>query len=254
MAAKLGLDLTDGNVIAVPDLHAPYHHKRAWNLMLEVIDYSQPEHVVDLGDFGDNRPFSRHKKKFGEHVNDPQKDMDSVAREAQRLEQASRGRLTFLLGNHDAWYTNYIAEFAPQAEKFVKSTGEVYKLSKEPLPYQQTFRIGKVGYVHDLGPYGVNAVRATLQVAGHNVVFGHAHRGGVAYAGNDRGERHFGMCCGWLGDRDKITYMTPAATKDWQLGFGAVAYSDGLAFAHFVPFIEQGRKLSCLYRGKKFVG
>lgn len=248
-------DLRNGNVIAVPDLHAPYHNRRAWDLMLEIVAYTKPDKTVCLGDFGDNRPFSRHKKKFGEHVNDPEKDMQLVAAEAKRLEQAAGADdLIFLLGNHDEWYTRYVAENAPNLEKFVKSPGQVYQLRHEPVPYQQTVRIGKVGYVHDLGPYGVNAVRATLDVAGHNVVFGHCHRGGVAYKGNDAGERHFGMACGWVGDRDQITYMTRAATKDWQMGFGGVSYSDGLAFAHFVPFIERGKKLTCLYRGKRFTG
>lgn len=246
------LDIRNGHVIAVPDLHAPYHHVRAWNLMLEVIDDSKPKHTVHLGDFADNRPFSRHKKRFGEEKNPPKQDMQSVAREAGRLFKASRGHLTMLLGNHDGWYLNYVAEFAPQLEDFVKSPGENYGLRSEPLPYQRTFRIGKVGYVHDLGHAGVNAVRATLQTAGHNVVFGHAHRGGVGYAGNDAGEQHFGMCCGCLCDRDKITYMPRSATKDWQLGFGDVEYSDGVAVAAFVPMIRVGKKLTVRYRGKTY--
>lgn len=253
--------MQNGLVIATPDKHFPYVHWPAWELTLEVIDYANPAEVIDLGDFGDNRAFSRHGRKFGEKF-DPDADMAVVIEQAQRQEKAARGRLTMLLGNHDDWIRRYTAENAPAIEPHLKTIGEIYGVSKEPRAYQDTYRIGKVGYVHDLGPYGENAIRATLQVAGHNVVFGHAHRLGTAYAGNDAGDRHFAMCCGWTGDRDKITYMPRSATRNWQLGFGAVRYVDGLAFASAVPIIEAERKVghrmrksvSCYFGGKKFTG
>jgi predicted phosphodiesterase len=247
--------MQNGLVIATPDKHVPYHHKRALPLMYEIIDYTKPDMVIDLGDFGDNKAFSRHRRKYGERF-DPEADMETVIEHAKLQDKAARKKLKMLLGNHDLWFPNYIAENAPAAEKYMKTVGQVYELREEPEPYQETYKIGKVGYVHDLGKFGVNAIRETLMTAGHNIVFGHSHRGGIAYTGNDVGERHFGLNCGWLGDRNEIRYMNRSATKDWQLGFGAIRYVDGLAFASFVPILEDARtkKVTCYFGGKKFVG
>lgn len=251
--------MRNGLVIATPDKHVPYHHRRALPLMYEIIDWAKPQQVIDLGDLGDNKAFSRHRRKWGERY-DPDADMQVVQEHVQMQNKAARGFIKYLLGNHDLWFPNYVAENAPTAERYMRTVGEVYGLGQEPVSYQETYKVGKVGYVHDLGHYGVNAIRATLMTAGHNIVFGHSHRGGVAYTGNDAGERHFGLNCGWLGDRNEIRYMPRSATKDWQLGFGAIRYVEGLAFASFVPMIEiekrgvlHGRVI-CFFGGKRFVG
>jgi predicted phosphodiesterase len=229
--------MTNGLVLCVPDVHVPYHHKRAWELMLEVIDHVNPALTIQLGDFGDNKAFSRHGRSFGEK-HDPERDMAVVKREAGRIQSAARRRFKMLRGNHDAWITRHAAENAPALEIVLPSYAEMYGLDEEPEPYQDIFKIGKVGYVHDLGFAGKNALHSTLATAGGNIVFGHTHRGGTVYSGTVEGERWFAMSCGWLGDEREIKYMNRAAMRDWQLGFGTVEYSEGLAFAQFHPIVK----------------
>ncbi len=227
--------------------------------MLEIVDFAKPALTVNLGDFPDNKAFSRHRRKYGE-VYDPERDGACVELEAGRLEAAARKQTLWLEGNHCAWYKNYIAENAPAAEKLMPTLGEMYGIDKEPVTYQEIVKIGKVGFTHDLGHYGRQALHQTLATAGGNIVFGHTHRLGVAYSGTVEGDRWFSLNCGWLGDVDEIRYMNRAATKDWQLGFGAVRYVDGLAFASGIPMIEEMRrgniagKVHCFFGGKKFVG
>lgn len=234
-------------VIAVPDVHAPYHHVRAWNVALEVIDYCRPKHVVQLGDFADNRPFSRHRRKYGERI-DPQHDMAVVRDEAARLEKAAHGKLTMLLGNHDEWYYNYCAENAPNVSAHLSTIGQAYGLKKEPKPYHEVHHIGKVGFVHDLSYAGISAAQQTMDAAGHCIVFGHTHRAVVTYTGDVSGKRWFAMSCGWLGDASKITYMPRTNTRPWQLGFGVIDYDGDIGYARFVPIVNG----KCLLDGKVF--
>lgn len=234
-------------VIALPDVHIPYHDQRSWNIALEVVDYLKPKHVIQLGDLADNRPFSRHKPKYGER-RDPEHDMAVVRDEVAKLEAVSRGKLTCLAGNHDYWYYNYVAEQAPALSKSILTLGQAYGLKREPVPYHEILKIGKVGYVHDLGHAGKTALRQTLEAAGHCIVFGHTHRAGVEYTGDAHGRRWFSMSCGWLGDASKINYMPQAKTREWQTGFGDIYYDSGIAYARFIPIID-GR---CQVDGKRF--
>lgn len=241
--------MKNGLVLCVPDVHVPYEDKRAWALMLEVIDYVKPTLTIQLGDFADNKAFSRHKRGF-EEKHDPERDMARVKTEAQNLQRAARGKLKLLLGNHCAWYTRYVAENAPALEAFIHPYSQMYGVKEEPVPYQEIHKIGKVGYVHDLGHSGKAALHATLATAGHCIVFGHTHRLGTVYSGTADGDRWFAMNCGWLGDQKAITYMNKAAMRDWQLGFGAVEYADGIAFASTIPIVKGKAR----FRGKTFKG
>ena len=233
------MNLNNGRVICIPDVHIPYHNKRAFGAAMNLVaDQSRKNtHTIQLGDFADNEAFGRHPKTFGRASN-PEAHLREVRKEAARMLSASRGDLTVLTGNHDAWVYKYIAHNAPMAETLMLPPETVFGLESTPEPYQKPFWVGRVAYLHDVGYAGANACRQTLEAVGHCVVFGHTHRASVEYSGSTDGERWFGMCCGWLGDASKITYMAPSKTRFWQQGVGVVDYADGLAFARFVPYVK----------------
>lgn len=231
--------MINGRVIAIPDAHIPYHHARAWGAALNLVSdqTAKSTSTVQLGDFPDNEAFSRHGKTFGRKL-DPDAHLKKVQIEARELENAARGKVTWLLGNHCAWVHKYVAAHAPSAEVAMKPIGELLGYSSEPIPYQKMLRIGKVNYVHDQGFAGANATRQTLAAVGGCIVHGHDHRATCVYSGDTNGDRWFGMGCGWLGDADKITYAPPSRTCQWQLAIGVIDYREGLAFARVVPFVK----------------
>lgn len=219
-------------VICVPDVHVPYHDKRAWALTLKVIHERKPWRVVQLGDFGDFAAVASHPKKFGREESF-ERELAVVKSEMAALQDAAgtppTGGLAVLQGNHEERYERYAARNAPQLESALLTGRELLGLRPENgwWPYQQALKLGgAVEFVHDVGHSGKNATHQTLDAVGHCVVHGHTHRGAIVFDGNTNpDERRFAMGCGWLGDVRKITYMPRAKTRSWQLGFGVVTLS-----------------------------
>jgi hypothetical protein len=227
--------MKNGRVIILGDVHAPYHHKRAFGAALNLVSSVRKTNtlVVQIGDFADNAPFSRHGKSFGQRL-DPEREAEIVEKCAQDVESAAGGkdRTVWIEGNHDAWLKRYTAERAPMLESKIQFP------DRKVVPYQRLHYIGRVAYTHDQGYAGLNATRQTLDAVQHCVVHGHDHRATLVYGGNAEGDRWFGMGVGWLGDASKITYAPPSRTKQWQLALGVVDYHDGLAYAQIVPFVK----------------
>jgi predicted phosphodiesterase len=48
--------------LIVPDVHRPYHDRKAWRLMLRAAKEFQPDWIWILGDFADCLAVSRHSK------------------------------------------------------------------------------------------------------------------------------------------------------------------------------------------------
>ena len=200
----------------------------------------KPDVVVFIGDFGDMWSVSDHSK-------DPaRKDLliDEVAavnRELDKVENIIGEKAIFIEGNHEDRLRRYLWDKAPK----LLGTAEVKKLYRigergwKHVHYRDYHTIAPVTYTHDLGRAGVNAARQSLLDFGGNLVFGHTHRGSVVYQGEVKGNAHFSLNVGWLGDVNEIDYMHKArAMRDWQLGFGTVIH-DGpkRAFARFHPIV-----------------
>lgn len=229
-----------GRVLVIGDVHVPFHDKKAWNLLLEVIAYTRPDAIVQIGDYADMLAVSAHPPAAGEK-HDLDRELKEVRKEWGKLEAAAgSAMLVHTAGNHEHRLSRYIAKNARAIEGIVTPLKELMGMSEDVIvrPYQEMFHIGRVGFVHDLGYCGKTATAQTLEAAGQCVVHGHDHRGTVVYNGDTNGNRWFGLGTGCLADLSKITYMPPAKTRQWSLGFGIVDYVDGLAFAQFVPYVR----------------
>lgn len=242
--------MRDFDVLVLPDCHVPFHDKRAFDLVLRVIEDTKPAQVVCLGDFADMLAVSGHNKDFGYTP-----DLDGELREVKKAwklveaAQASR-KLTLLEGNHENRLARYVSTRASAVESITPSIPKLFGASKRTVfkPYQELYHIGHVVYVHDVGHAGKAATHQSVDAAGQCIVLGHTHRLSVAYTGTTNGSRHFGMSCGWLGDPKAIKYMSPAKTREWQLGFGLVSYRGNLAFAQTIPIVDN----KCFVDGKVY--
>ena len=220
--------------IILPDLHAPYHDKRAWRLFLNVVKDFQCDWVLSLGDFYDGYAVSR-------YVKDPQKDQ-SFYREIQLgrklclepLNALGIKRKIITLGNHDERPDAYLREKAPAVyEQYLhddwlgfRSTGwEVY-------PYHEFATLGKLIATHDVGVMGAHRVLNAVQ---NNVVSGHDHRMDYVVEGTSLGVTHVSATFGWMGDRKHAEYMHKIqAMRKWVLGFG-LGYIAPNGYSYLVP-------------------
>ena len=232
--------MKDYTVFVLPDTHVPFHDKKAFALALKVIRGEQPDEVVCLGDFADFLAVSSHPKSFG-YTPDLKGELKEVRKAWAQLEEAQGSRkLTLLEGNHESRLTRYVASKAPAVEDITPSLPALFGVKKRTkfVPYQEMYNVRHVAYVHDVGHAGKQATHQSVDAAGQCIVLGHTHRLSVAYTGTTNGSRHFGLSCGWLGDSREVKYMSPAKTREWQLGFGMVEYRGDLAFAHAIPIVN----------------
>lgn len=235
------------HIVVVPDTHTPYEDKRAWQLMLKIIQYVKPHLVVSLGDLADFHAVSGHGGEFGRKAALETEEKALKARAGDLLSAHGKAGFVWIEGNHEQRLKRYFAQNAPAVEKYCPSYADLVLgsdvfLAKRDrtVDYRSHIDIGKVRFAHDFGHSGSNSLQQSLATVGGNCVFGHTHRLGVVYGGNDRGERHFAMSCGWLGDRNAITYMNKSQTAAWQTGCGLVTMDSktGEAWATPIPFIR----------------
>lgn len=209
----------------------------------------RPDLVVFIGDFGDNYSVSAHSK-------DPSRkdllveEVEAVNRELDKVNCDA----VFIEGNHEDRLRRYLWDHAPKLLG-ATSVEKLYKIRERGwrhVAYRDFFKLNNVTYTHDLGRSGVYAARQSLMDLGGNLVFGHTHRGGVAFQGEVKGSAHFSLNVGWLGDVAKVDYMHKArALRDWQLGFGTVIHEGPkAAFGQFHPIV----KGMCRVDGRTYTG
>lgn len=241
-------------VLIVPDVHVPYHDKRAWNLFLKVAAEFKPDILVCMGDLLDMYTVSTFSKdpsrkaSLGKEIKAGNKALD-------QLDALGATRKMFVEGNHEFRLARYLLEKAPELFDFV-SIPKLLGLDKrgwEFTPYKNDTKLGKLYVTHDVGMAGRYAVQRSLDVYQHSVVTAHTHRLGLFVEGNAAGEHAVSFSPGWLGDVEQVDYMhRTKAKKDWTLGYG-IGYMDpktDLVYLTPVPIINY----TCLVNGTLYKG
>jgi len=238
------------SILAIPDVHVPYHDKKAWALMLRVVKAVKPDHVVIMGDFMDCYSVSSFPRNPA-RVSHLKAEFDASNRELDKLTELVDGRVTYLEGNHERRIARYVEQKACELHGMVSLWDGLFVADRgwRWVPYREHVIMGKLAFAHDIGHSGPRAVQQSLDAMGHNLVIGHTHRAGIAYGGTVKGEHRVAMSCGWLGDVTKVDYMHRARTRDWQHGFGWVRQAEnGDSWLSFIPIIA-GR---CFLEGSTF--
>lgn len=234
-----------------PDTHAPYHDPIAVAVALKALRTLRPKRLVILGDFWDFYAVSFYSK-------DPRRkalladEIDAASEVAERVAAAAReiGCETHITcGNHEHRLERLIREKAPALTGLVKGIRDIVPQDWTFHPYGSTLKIGKLHISHDFGRGGDNAGRQGLVDVGANIAFGHTHQLGVSYLGQQRGDAHVALACGWLGGLEHIDYKHAAvARRRYMHGFGWVEMDQrGNVWAQAVPIIRR----SCVVNGKR---
>lgn len=222
-----------------PDLHAPYHDERAFEVALKAREHFRPHYTITLGDWADFYAVSAHSKDPRRvHLLDRETD---VAKACLRCIDDLGDYKKFLGGNHEYRLERYLMDKAPALFNFVRINDvlNLEGLGWDYTPYQSDLRIGRLSITHDVGNAGPSADSKSRDVYEGNVVIGHTHRMGVSYKGNAKGKSHVGAMFGWLGDRTKIDYTHKVRAMQWQLGFGiGFLEKDGTVRLHPIPIVN----------------
>lgn len=232
-------------VFLLPDVHAPYHDKKAFRCALRVIAGGGFDEVVCLGDFADNAAVSSHPKDPGRLMPfDQEVKLTNAA--LDELDAACKAggvkRKYYIEGNHETRLARFVLKIAPELRTFVDWRDMLHldKRRWELTPYKESLQLGDLRISHDFGRAGVNAARESCRDMGHSVAFGHTHRIQVHYQGQLDGTRHVGATLGWLGDPEAIDYRhRDAIRRDSIHGFGVVDILDsGLFWLQAIPIIN----------------
>lgn len=227
-------------ILVVPDVHRPYHDKKAWATMLRAAKRFCPNKIIVLGDFVDFYAVSDHDK-------DPARkyklvdELKSGREGLEELEDLGAEQLFFDCGNHEDRLNRYLVRRAPELHDLI-SVQDSFELKEHGWKFQKYgthSNIGKLYHTHDVGYAGKHAVFHTGSAFQRSVVFGHTHRLSVNYFGSVDGKRHFAASLGWLGDIDAADYMPQAKKAEWQLGFGIVrAEKSGNIHLQAIPIVD----------------
>lgn len=215
-------------VFLLPDVHAPYHDRRAFGCALRVIASGKYSQVVCLGDFDDFHAVSSHPKSAAARLGFESEVQGCNAAWDQLDAACKAGKVRkkrMLEGNHETRLERMIMAMAPELRTFVdwRDMMHLDKRRWDVTPYKESIWLGKLRLSHDFGRAGVNAAREACRDVGESVAFGHTHRLQVHYQGTVSGPRHVGATLGWLGDPEAIDYRhKDAVRRDSIHGFGTV--------------------------------
>lgn len=220
--------------LAVPDLHIPFHNRKAWKGILAAIRREKPHHLVVIGDALDVPNVSRFPKTGRSNLVEEATVMWDLLHQARRASKSVR-RAIYLMGNHEQRL------FRPDLvdESLHSLTDKLFDQSLFPeaawwlvKPYELTrrgvYRVGNVWFSHGhaVGLSGDETEALELsrimerggKLDNQLSVRGHTHRPcpptqcrkGI---GNPLPLWYANV--GWAGDLGKVDYALNVKTSRW---------------------------------------
>lgn len=213
-------------VLAIPDLHAPFHHPDALKFLADLKETFKPDVVVCLGDEIDHAALSFHDK-------DPH--MPSASDEYQNA-LGFLGDLYKLFPNVLCCTSNHtsrpfrLAHKAGLPSHYLKSYRE-FLHAPEGWIWADRILIDNVVYEHGDPGTGRNAAYQASMENGMSTVIGHVHGwAGVTYSANPFRQKFF-MNAGCLIDTQSLAFRYGAKYRNKAtLGAGIIQYGKSANF------------------------
>ena len=240
-------------ILIIPDTHAPYHDKKAWELVMKVAHAIKWDKILVLGDFFDCYAISSYRKDPRREAS-LQKELNDAMVLMAELSSVPCDERVFWEGNHEWRLPRYLSDHAPELYELLMKDGDPFGLRAggwKVVPYMRDRRVGQINVTHDLGRAGANALRYAMHDYMDNVIIGHTHMMQFYIEGNAKGIPHVGASFGWLGDINRIDYKHQMKSrKDFVLGFGYAHLRpyNNCVYIHPTPIV----KYSCIVEGQLF--
>ncbi len=209
--------------LIIPDVHVPYHDRRAWALMLRAARLVKPERIVVLGDLLDFHCVSSHPKRPDQTVS-LSTELDGGNDALDQLDALGAAEKVCLSGNHETRLERLLMARAPEVFGLVPKVSTLLRLAERGwrhIDYRQHVTIDGVTFTHDTDQAGLHAnLHARRKVEG-DACIGHTHRLSQTYLGDRDGVPCSGTMLGWLGDASAIDYRSSLSVRhEWTLAFG----------------------------------
>lgn len=245
--------------LIIPDCHRPYHHKKAYNLMLKVALDLNPDEIVILGDYADFYAVNGHGKHPGmqdlllteiegnDGINAGLDELDKLFPDAKKV---------YIEGNHEYRLERYITKNAPMLFG-VTQWDYLFELNRRPnwtaIHYgpSQMYRILNSHLYARHEPLSMSSAKASAKNSLCNLVYGHIHRIEEAHIVAMTGENYCNFSVGWLGDQRKTEVFGYARNPQWALGFGVVYVNphSKCFYRHKIHILEN---MTCVFNGKLY--
>ena len=143
-------------VLFIPDVHVPYHDRRAFRLLLKIAKAEKFDTVVILGDFCDFYQVSFHAKS-PDRVLRFKDELRQAAKLLRELEACGFKRKIYVHGNHEHRLTRYLCDKAPELYELVVKQDLLGLAANgwEEVAYKDDIRIGRLYVTHDVGRAGI---------------------------------------------------------------------------------------------------
>jgi len=221
-------DNPDLVILAIPDLHIPFHHPDAFRFLKDIRDEFNPDLVVCLGDEVELASLSFHDKNP-----DAPSAKDEYLASLGHLQDLYKLFPDVLVCNSNHTSRPYRVAFsAGMSSHMMKSYNELLNAPKG-WSWHDRIIIQNVCYIHGDPKSGANATKAWMNENRMSTIHGHIHGwGGVQYSSSPF-KQIVGMNAGCLIDLEAIAfkYGSKYANKG-TLGCGIIR---GGREAHFIP-------------------
>lgn len=246
-------------LLVIPDVHAEYVDRKAWNCMMQYAQDIKPCGYVQIGDFLDLNCLSSHNKgkpklvegerlqwcyDEGNKLLDELDEVIDSAHVTRSLESSDkRPYKAILKGNHEGRVDRYI-EAHPELEGILDvPTG--LRLRDRGVEWIDNYslghvlKIGKAGFIHGKYTSKYHAQKH-VDMYGINVFYGHLHSiqsHSKALLGRDNAVT--GQCLGFLGTYD-MPYLNGSPTN-WQHAFTTFYFRKDGFFNYYIHEIHGGK-------------
>ena len=205
-------------VLAIPDRHEPFSHKKAKEWAVGVAHSYAPDVIVGLGDEMDLYSLSRFPRSFNlfTPAEEYKKGMQKYGEHWRQLQTAApRAKCYEISSNHGDRLRKRVRERAPELEGYLKSNPfgvhGVKRVDGELV-------LDGILYQHGFRSRALDHARYNQQ----STVHGHTHCASLRWQRNARGA-YFNLECGWLGDIKAPCFdYTGQALTQWILAVGLI--------------------------------
>lgn len=216
------------NVLAISDIHAPYHHKHTIDFLVDTARRYKCTEIVDMGDLFDIHRTSRHT---------PEPESYGITEELERARifvkelALAFPKMKIAYGNHDMRIVKVGKLLGIPAEA-IKSPADLFECPKSWV-WGKEHSVDEVIYFHGDGYSGSQGALNAAINKRSSVVIGHIHSfGGVLYQNNGY-NKVFGLNTGCLIDQNSPAFRYAETSKNKAtIGCGVVI--EGVE-AHFIP-------------------
>lgn len=242
-----------------PDTHRPYHHKKACDLVLNILQDLQPDEIVLLGDYADFYSVSSYAKdpRILQHL---KAEVDDVNQGLDKFDKLfPNAKKVFIEGNHCHRLEKYLINNCP-ALFGLTSCRNLFKIDQRPkwrfVDYgpSQAYQVLGSYLTARHEPLAASA-KATASRALCSLTYGHIHRIEESHLVGLDGTNHVCFSVGWLGDkRNDLVFDYVKGYHQWQLGFGLVWVDPETRFFYHqkIPLIEVNNKVTCVVNGRLY--